>query len=157
MILLETGKKRGPKTDNPKPYRMAVKYDEECKQILEAYCAQENVNMMEAADNVTTGQITYAARNSNFEGYDIKEGDILAMINGKLSFTETDAIKATVKLTNKMCTKNSSFVTVIYGEDISDAQAEEVVSKLEEKLPSGIEISAVKGNQPVYYFIISVE
>ena len=48
MILLETGKKRGPKTDNPKPYRMAVKYDEECKQILEAYCAQENVNMMEA-------------------------------------------------------------------------------------------------------------
>ena len=49
MILLETGKKRGPKTDNPKPYRMAGKYDEECKQILEAYCAQENVNMMEAA------------------------------------------------------------------------------------------------------------
>ena len=115
------------------------------------------VNMMEAADNVTTGQITYAARNSNFEGYDIKEGDILAMVNGKLSFTETDCIKAAVKLTNKMCTKDSSFVTVIYGEDISDAQAEEVVSKLEEKLPNGIEISAVKGNQPVYYFIISVE
>ena len=115
------------------------------------------VNMMEAADNVTTGQITYAARNSNFEGYDIKEGDILAMVNGKLSFTETDSIKAAVKLTSKMCTKNSSFVTVIYGEDISDAQAEEVVSKLEEKLPNGIEISAIKGNQPVYYFIISVE
>lgn len=115
------------------------------------------VNMMEAADNVTTGQITYAARNSNFEGYDIKEGDILAMVNGKLSFTETDSIKAAVKLTSKMCTKNSSFVTVIYGEDISDAQAEDVVSKLEEKLPNGIEISAIKGNQPVYYFIISVE
>jgi len=47
--FLETGKKRGPKTDNPKPYRMAVKYDEECKQILEAYCAQENVNKMQAA------------------------------------------------------------------------------------------------------------
>ena len=115
------------------------------------------VNMMEAADNVTTGQITYAARNSNFEGYDIKEGDILAMVNGKLSFTETDSIKAAVKLTSKMCTKNSSFVTIIYGEDISDAQAEDVVSKLEEKLPNGIEISAIKGNQPVYYFIISVE
>ncbi len=115
------------------------------------------VNMMEAADNVTTGQITYAARNSNFEGYDIKEGDILAMVNGKLSFTETDSIKAAVKLTSKMCTKNSSFVTVIYGEDINDSQAEEVVSKLEEKLPNGIEISAIKGNQPVYYFIISVE
>ena len=42
-------KKRGRPTDNPKPYRMAVKYDEECKQILEAYCAQENVNRMEAA------------------------------------------------------------------------------------------------------------
>lgn len=46
---MATGKKRGPKTDNPKPYRMAVKYDEECKQILEAYCAQENVSRMEAA------------------------------------------------------------------------------------------------------------
>ena len=115
------------------------------------------ITMMEAADNVTTGQITYAARNSNFEGHDIKEGDILAMINGKLSFTETDCVKAAVKLTNKMCTKNSSFVTVIYGEDISDKQAEDVVSKLEEKLPNGIEISALKGNQPVYYFIISVE
>lgn len=48
-VLLETGKKRGPKTDNPKPHRMAVKYDEECKQILDAYCEQENVNKMEAA------------------------------------------------------------------------------------------------------------
>ncbi|WP_280963274.1 hypothetical protein [Butyricicoccus faecihominis] len=48
-VLLETGKKRGPKTDNPKPYRMAVKYDEECKQILDAYCEQENGNKMEAA------------------------------------------------------------------------------------------------------------
>jgi len=47
--LLETGKKRGPKTDNPKRYRMAVKYDEECKQILDAYCKQEEVNKMEAA------------------------------------------------------------------------------------------------------------
>ncbi|MBQ2422952.1 MAG: DAK2 domain-containing protein, partial [Clostridia bacterium] len=78
-------------------------------------------------------------------------------INGKLSFTESDAVTAAVKLTNKMCTKNSSFVTVIYGEDISDKQADEVVKKLEEKLPKGIEISALKGNQPVYYFIISVE
>ena len=46
-ILVE--KKRGRPTDNPKPYRMAVKYDEKCKQILEAYCEQENVNRMEAA------------------------------------------------------------------------------------------------------------
>jgi len=48
MILIQ-GKKRGPKTDNPKSYRMAVKYDEKCKQILEAYCEQEKVNKMEAA------------------------------------------------------------------------------------------------------------
>lgn len=48
-VKLAEGKKRGPKTDNPKPYRMAVKYDEKCKQILEAYCKQENVPKMEAA------------------------------------------------------------------------------------------------------------
>ena len=115
------------------------------------------VEMMAAADNVSTGQITYAARNSDFDGHDIKEGDILALNNGKLDFTDTDFMEATVKLTEKMCSKESSFVTLIYGADVTDEQAEQVVNDLEGKLDSEIEISAVRGGQPIYYFIISIE
>ncbi|MBQ2420857.1 MAG: DAK2 domain-containing protein [Clostridia bacterium] len=115
------------------------------------------VEMMAAADNVSTGQITYAARNSDFDGHDIKEGDILALNNGKLDFTDTDFMAATVKLTEKMCSKESSFVTLIYGADVTDEQAEQVVNDLEGKLDSEIEISAVRGGQPIYYFIISIE
>lgn len=115
------------------------------------------VDMMAAADRVATGQITYAARNSSFEGHEIKEGDILAIENGKLAFTETDIIKAAVKLTSKMCSKQSSFVTLIYGSDVTEEQANEVVKGLEAKLGTNIEISALSGGQPIYYFIISVE
>ncbi len=113
--------------------------------------------MMAAAENVSTGQITYAARNSDFDGHDIKEGDILALANGKLDFTDTDFIEATVKLTEKMSSDETSFITLIYGEDVTDEQAEEVVTKLQAKLDSEIEISAVKGGQPIYHFIISIE
>ncbi len=113
--------------------------------------------MMAAAENVSTGQITYAARNSDFDGHDIKEGDILALANGKLDFTDTDFIEATVKLTEKMSSDETSFITLIYGEDVTDEQAEEVITKLQAKLDSEIEISAVKGGQPIYHFIISIE
>lgn len=115
------------------------------------------VEMMAAADNVATGQITYAARDSDFDGHDIKEGDILALNNGKLDFTDTDFMAATVKLTEKMCSKETSFVTLIYGADVTDEQAEQVVTELQGKLDSEIEISAVRGGQPIYYFVISIE
>ena len=120
--------------------------------------ADENtVAMREASEKVSTGQITFAARNSDFEGFKIKQGDIMAMENGKLSFIDQDIMSATVKLTKNMCNKNSSFVTVIYGEDISDAEAEELQIKLESKLGKDIEITMINGGQPVYYYIISVE
>ena len=120
--------------------------------------ADENtVAMREESEKVSTGQITFAARNSDFEGFKIKQGDIMAMENGKLSFIDQDIMSATVKLTKNMCNKNSSFVTVIYGEDISDAEAEELQIKLESKLGKDIEITMINGGQPVYYYIISVE
>lgn len=115
------------------------------------------VEMMAAADRVATGQITYAARNSDFDGHDIKEGDILALENGKLAFTETDYTTATIKLASKMCSKQSSFVTLIYGSDVTEAQANEVVKGVKAKLGNSIEVSVVNGGQPIYYFIISVE
>ncbi len=115
------------------------------------------IAMSSAADAVATGQVTFAARDSSFGGFKIKEGDILAMENGKLTFTDSDFIHAATRLTKNMVKKDTSFVTLIYGNNVTEQQAEEVKAKLEEKLSSEIEISVVNGGQPIYYFIISVE
>lgn len=120
--------------------------------------AIQNKNAMEqAVNNVTTGQLTFAARDSDYDGYNIKEGEILAMTNGKLSFVEKDLKKATVNLTKSMVKKNTSFVTLIYGEGVSENDAQEIRDEIASKIDSEIEVALVNGGQPVYYFIISVE
>ena len=87
----------------------------------------------------------------------IKEGEILAMENGKLSFVERDLNKALVKLTRSMITRNSSFITVLYGSDVSEDKAEAAYALLRAKVSDDIEINLVNGGQPVYYYIVSVE
>ncbi len=113
--------------------------------------------MMDAVHGVGTGLVTFAARSSEFGGKKIKEGDIIALENGKLTITEKSAVKALVKLAKNMVTRDSSFITVIYGNDISDADAERAYEELRDKFGSRTDITLVKGDQPVYYFILSVE
>ncbi len=113
-------------------------------------------NMTDALNGVATGQLTFAARDSDFEGHDIKKGEILALENGKLSFVDRDLAKAAYKLTKKLVKGGSAFVTIIYGEDITEDMANELAARVEEKFP-GLEINVVNGGQPVYYYIISVE
>lgn len=115
------------------------------------------VAMMQAADRVATGLVTFAARNSDFDGHKIKEGEILALENGKLSFTEKDLAKAAVKLTRSMVKKDSSFVTVISGCDVNEEDAEKLTEQISAKMPAGVEVTRLSGGQPVYYYIISVE
>lgn len=115
------------------------------------------VTMDMAAQGVSTGSITFAARNSDFEGHKIKRGDILAMEDSKLSFVEKDVEKAAVKLTKQMMNRNTSFVTIIYGEGISAEEAEKVCGEVRKRAPKTAEVSVLEGNQPVYYYLISVE
>ena len=122
--------------------------------------ADDNTNalaMQAAIDNVSTGQITFAARDSEFDGKAIKQGELLALENGKITFTETDLEKCVLKLAKQMIKKNNEFVTIFYGQDITDAQAEEIYNAVNEKFGDKVEITLVNGGQPVYYFIISVE
>ena len=114
-------------------------------------------NMQSAADAVGTGMITFAARDSDYEGHSIKQGEILALENGKLAFVEQDAEKAVVKLTKSLFKKESQFVTLIYGEDVSEEAAMKAKEALEAKLPAEAEVTLIPGGQPVYYYIISVE
>ena len=124
----------------------------------ESLSAEENaIAMMQAADKVSTGLVTFAARNSDYEGHKIKQGEILALENGKLSFTDKDVNHAASKLARSMLKKDSSFVTVISGCDVSEEQAEALTKQLSDKVSSNVEVTRLVGGQPVYYYIISVE
>lgn len=115
------------------------------------------IEMQKAAEKIATGQVTFAARDSDFDGHKIKQGEIMAMTGGKISFVDTDVERATVKLVKSMIKRDSQFVTVIYGEDISETQAASLEQQLNEKFANKVEITFVNGGQPVYYYIISVE
>ena len=119
--------------------------------------SENRINMTKAFEKVSTGLITFAARNSEFEGHQIKEGEILALENGKLSFTDKDINKAAVKLTKKLAKGDVSYVTLIYGADVTEENAEQLQQTLQSKLSDKIEVMLVNGGQPVYYYIISVE
>lgn len=115
------------------------------------------IEMQKAAERIATGQVTFAARDSDFDGHKIKQGEIMAMTGGKISFVDTDIERVTVKLVKSMLKRDSEFVTVIYGEDITDEQAASLEQQLNEKFGNKVEITFVNGGQPVYYYIISVE
>ena len=120
------------------------------------------MNMIEAYEKVGTGSVTFAARDSDFEGHKIKKGQLLAMEGGKLSFVDEDLKKTIVKLTASLLKKHlnkedGNFITLIYGEDVSDEEAEGIQEAVQEKVGEQAEVVLVKGEQPVYYFVISVE
>ncbi len=115
------------------------------------------INMMNAAESVSTGLITFAARDSDFDGKKIKKDEILALENGKLTAVGTDIAKTTYRLARSMCKKDSSFLTIFYGCDVSDEDAQKVTDLIRAKCPDNIDVYCMKGGQPVYYYMISVE
>jgi len=118
---------------------------------------QNAIAMREAYDNVGTGQITYAARDSDYDGHQIKKGELLAMANGKITFTDTDLEKTVVKLTKSLTNKDTMYVTLIHGENVDAGKAEKIRAAVAAKLGSNIDVTLIDGGQPVYYFLISVE
>lgn len=122
----------------------------------EADAESNAISMQKSYANVETGQITFAARDSDFDGHNIKKGELLALNNGKVAFTETDMQKCIYKLTKLLVNKDSQFITLFFGEDVSEQDAENIEGFLQEKFPN-VELTLVNGGQPVYYYIISVE
>ncbi len=119
---------------------------------------QENrIQMAKAAEHVSTGSITFAARDSELDGHTIHKDEVLALDNGKLSFTEKDVNKAAYKLTRKMVKNDTSYVTIFYGADVTEEQSQRLKEMLSAKLNSRIELTLINGGQPVYYYFISVE
>ncbi len=116
------------------------------------------MTMMEMAQAVETGQVTFAARDSEVDGKPIKKGEVMGMCNGKITFTGNDREDVAFKTVNRLFKKSQhSMVTLIYGEGVSEEAAADLEEKLSKKYKNDMEISVVNGGQPIYYYIISVE
>ncbi|MBE6918777.1 MAG: DAK2 domain-containing protein [Ruminococcaceae bacterium] len=112
--------------------------------------------MADAAATVTTAQITYAARNSDFDGFAINEGDYLALLNGKLFGTDRDINVLLSKLADVAAQQGAEFVTAFFGEGVDEDHANAAAEIFAQRCPDA-EVSAIPGGQPVYYYIISIE
>ena len=112
--------------------------------------------MTDAASNVTTAQITYAARNSDFDGFAINEGDYLALCDGKLLGTDRSLDVLLERLAHLAADKSAEFITVYAGEGVSDEDAARAAALFEAACPDA-EVSALSGGQPVYYYIVAIE
>ncbi len=123
----------------------------------EADCEANAIEMQKAAEKIATGQITFAARDSDFDGHKIKKGELMALLGGKITFVDTDLEKTVMKLLKQMIKRDSQFVTVIYGEDVTESQAAVIEEQIQEKYGAKTEITVIRGGQPIYYYIISVE
>ena len=112
--------------------------------------------MTESLSTVTTAQITYAARNSDFDGFEIREGDYLALEEGKLFGTDSSLDTLLQKLAERAVEKEASFISLYFGEDVTEEDAQKAGALFEAACPNA-EVAVLSGGQPVYYYIISME
>ena len=118
---------------------------------------EDNQQAMEAAiEAVKSGSVTYAARDSEFDGRSIQEGDHMALTEGKLLSTGKDFMAVMADLAKEMCKGECNFITIIYGEGADEQQADQV-RELFQKASGDAEINVLCGGQPVYSYLISVE
>lgn len=118
---------------------------------------EDNFNeLKEAINAVKTGSITYAVRDTEIDGINIKEGNMLGLVEGKIREVGEDKKAVACKVLDDMINEESELVTVYYGEEVSDNEANQFEQELQEQYED-LDIQFYKGNQPLYYFLISVE
>ncbi len=118
---------------------------------------EENLaDMTEAISNVKTGQVTYAVRDTVIDDKEIKENDIMGIGDKTILSVGKDIVETTLDLIDQLVTDDSEFISIYYGSDVSEEDAEQLLSMVEETYPD-IEIALEVGGQPIYYYIISVE
>lgn len=119
--------------------------------------AEEAANVMrEALSLVRTAQVTYAARDSEFDGKTIKEGQLLGLIEGKVTYVEDSMEQVVSKMFDSMLADGGEFINVYYGEGVTDEDAQNISDLISSKAPDA-EVITLPGGQPVYHYIFSVE
>ena len=112
--------------------------------------------MTEAMKGVRTAEITYAARDSDFDGFEIHEGDYMALAEGQLFGTDKTVDTLIERLAQSDTCKNAEFINIFYGEDVTEEQGNAVLAVFQTACPDA-EITLLSGGQPVYYYMISAE
>ena len=122
----------------------------------DADVSENEEELKELMEAVKTGSVTYAVRDTEIDGIKIEEGDMLGLVEGKIKEVGKDKFEVAEKVLANMVDDDSELITVFYGEDIKEEEANSFVEKLEEKYED-CDIQLYKGDQPLYYFLMSVE
>ena len=139
-----------PTKNVPQGFAAALEFNPEAS-------AEENkTNMIHALDNVKVGQVTYAVRNTSLNGFSIKEGDIIGLDDKKILAKSQSLEETVLKLIAKMKEDTHQVITLYYGEDVKEEEAEELVASIAEKYPD-CDVDFHNGGQSVYYYIIAME
>ncbi|MGG7176031.1 DAK2 domain-containing protein [Clostridium paraputrificum] len=122
----------------------------------EAEVDENESELNELIETVKTGSVTYAVRDTEMDGIEIKEGNMLGLVEGKIKEVGPDKFEVAEKVLEDMVDEDSELITVFYGEDVQEDEVNSFITKLEEKYDD-FDIQCYKGNQPLYYFLMSVE
>ena len=119
--------------------------------------AEENEQtMLDEIGNVKTGQITYAVRDTHIDGKEIHQGDIMGIGDSGILAVGSGCEEVAAATVDAMMTEDAEVISIYYGADTSEEDAESLASSVEEKYPD-CEVELSRGGQPIYYYIISVE
>ena len=118
---------------------------------------EENItNMLHAMDNVRAGQVTYAVRSANVNGFKLKEGDIIGLDDKKVLSKSDNIEDATVRLIERLRDSSHELITLYYGKDVKEEEAEALCARIAEKFPD-FDVDFHFGGQPVYYYLVALE
>lgn len=112
--------------------------------------------LKEALEMVKTGSVTYAVRDTEMEGIEIKEGNMLGLVESKIKAVGEDYFEVAKEILESMIDEDSELITIFYGKDVDESKMEEFIAELEDKYDD-FDVQCYKGDQPLYYFIMSVE
>mgnify|MGYP000324744092 FL=1 len=142
-------------------------YCQACFEGMKAYytkdghivCFRPDMNakrMAEAAEHVKTGTVTYAVRDSEYNGVQIHKGDIIGMHNGKIEYCGNSVHDVVLDMMKAVVTDDAELITVYYGADTTKEDAEQVAAEIADQYPN-CDVDCLLGGQPLYYYLISVE
>lgn len=139
-----------PTTSVPQGVTAAINIDPEMS------VEDNKANMLEAIKGVTSGSVTFAVRSTSIDGFKLKEGDIIGLAEKNIIAKGNDVSSVTADTVDKLVSEDSATITLFYGQDVQEAEAEALVEKLAEKYTDK-EVSCHFGGQPLYYYMISIE
>lgn len=124
--------------------------------IAEKPIEENKERMLEAMEHIKSGQVTYAVRDTSIDGKTIKENDFMGIGDSGILAVGQDMKDTTLELVDCLVEEDSELISLYYGSDVDEAQAEELAELIEEKYPE-LEVEVNQGGQPIYYYVLSVE